>query len=120
MAPAHEALDGEDRVLGIGDRLAFRHLADQSFTALGERHDRRREPAAFGVGDDDRLAPFHDGDNGIGRAQVDTNDFAHVSHVLFERLGATSFVAHIGDGCIAVIIKSECNTVKAATAPAGV
>ena len=82
MAPAHEALDREDGVLGIGDRLALGDLADEPLAALGERHDRRREPAAFGVGDDDRLATFHDGHNGIGGAQVDTDDFAHVSRVL--------------------------------------
>ena len=83
VAPAHEALDREDGVLGVGDGLALRHLADEPFTALGERHDRRRQPAALGVGDDHRLATFHDGHNGIGGAQVDTNDFAHVSRVLY-------------------------------------
>ncbi len=35
-------------------------------------------PAAFRVGDDDRLAAFHDGDDGVGGAQVDADDFAHV------------------------------------------
>ena len=46
--------------------------------ALRERDDRRRQPAAFRVGDDDGLAAFHDGDHGVGGAQVDTDDFAHV------------------------------------------
>ena len=32
---------------------------------------------AFGVRDDDRLAAFHDRDDGVRRAQVDTNNFAH-------------------------------------------
>jgi hypothetical protein len=85
VAPTHEPFDREDRVFGIGHGLTLRHLADQPFTALGERDDRRRESAAFGVGDDHRLATFHDGDNRIGGAQVDTNDFAHVSHVLVAR-----------------------------------
>ena len=34
---------------------------------------------AFRVGDDDRLAAFHDRDDRVGRAEVDTDDFAHVS-----------------------------------------
>ena len=33
--------------------------------------------AAFLVGDDDRLAAFHDGDDGVGGAQVDPDDLAH-------------------------------------------
>ena len=74
---AHEPLDREDGVLGIGDRLALRHLADQPLTRLGEGDDRRRQPAAFRVGDDDRFAAFHDGDNRVGGAQVDADDFAH-------------------------------------------
>ena len=74
---AHEALDREDRVLGVGDRLALGDLADEPLAGLGERHDRRRQPAAFRIGDDDRLAAFHDGDDGVGGAQVDSDDFAH-------------------------------------------
>ena len=74
---AHEPLDREDGVLGIGDGLALGDLADEPLAGLCEGHDRRRQPAAFGVGDDDRLAAFHDGDDGVGGAQVDADDFAH-------------------------------------------
>ena len=45
-APAHEALDGEHRVLGIGDGLALGDLSDQPLARLGEAHDRRRQPPA--------------------------------------------------------------------------
>ena len=41
---AHEALDGEDGVLGLVTCLAFGDLADQPLALLGERHDRRRRP----------------------------------------------------------------------------
>ena len=34
-------------------------------------------PAALLVGDDDGLAAFHDGDDRVGRAQVDSDDLAH-------------------------------------------
>ena len=76
-AAAHEALDREDRVLRVGDGLPLGDLPDQPLAGLGERDDRRRQPPAFRIGDDDGLAAFHDGDDGVGRAQVDADDFAH-------------------------------------------
>ncbi len=36
-----------------------------------------RDAAAFGVRDDDGFAALHHRDDGVGRAQVDANDFAH-------------------------------------------
>src|SRR6185437_5818398 len=39
-APAHEALDGIDRALGVGDGLALGDLADEALAALGEGDDR--------------------------------------------------------------------------------
>ena len=44
---AHEALDRENRVLRIGDRLAFRGLTDESLAGLRERDDGRRRAGAF-------------------------------------------------------------------------
>ncbi len=38
--------------------------------------DRRRDPRAFLVDDDRRLAAFHDGDDRVGRAEVDSNHFS--------------------------------------------
>ena len=77
VAAPHEPLDGENRVLGVGDGLAFGHLAHQPLAALGERHDRRRGAGAFLIRDDRGLAGFHHGDAGIGRAQVDADNFSH-------------------------------------------
>ena len=94
-APAHEALDREDGVLGIRHRLPLRDLADEPLTVLGERHDRRRQPAAFRVGDDDGLAALHDCDHGVGGAQVDTDDFAHVLASSMRRCGSRT----LGDPC---------------------
>ena len=76
LAP-HEALDGEDGVLGVGDGLALGHGADQLFPGLGESHDGRGGAAALGVGDDGRLAAFQHGHGRVGRAQVDADDLAH-------------------------------------------
>ena len=83
VAPSHEALDRENRVLGIGYRLALRHLADEPFARLGKGHHRRREATAFRIGDHYGLTALHHGHNGVRGAQVDTDDFAHVSRVLF-------------------------------------
>ena len=79
---AHEALDREDGVLGVGDRLPLGHLADQPLARLRERHDRRRQAAALRVRDDDGLAAFHDRDDGVGGAEVDADDFAHDASIL--------------------------------------
>ncbi len=34
-------------------------------------------PPTFRIGDDDRLATLHDRDDGVGGAQVDSDDLAH-------------------------------------------
>ena len=77
-APAHEPLDREDGVLGVRHRLPLGDLPDEPFAGLGERDHGGRDAAAFGVGDDDGLAAFHDGHHGVGGAEIDADDFAHV------------------------------------------
>ena len=63
--------------LRIGDRLALRGLAHETFAGLRESHDGRSRAAAFRVGDHHRLAAFHDGHAGIGGAQINTENTAH-------------------------------------------
>ncbi len=75
VTAAHETLDGKNRVGGIGDGLAFGRLPHQALPALGESHYRGGGPIAFRVGDDFRLLPLHDGDAGIGRAQIYAENF---------------------------------------------
>ena len=70
---ADQALDREQGVLRVGDRLALGRLADQHFAVLGERDDRRRGAIAFAVLDHARLAAFHDRDAGIRGAEVDAD-----------------------------------------------
>ena len=84
VAPPHEALDGENGVLRVGDGLALGHLADQPLAALGEGHDRRRGAGSFLVGDDRGLAGLHHGDHRIGGAQVDANDLSHGMKILLD------------------------------------
>src|SRR5438270_3889276 len=57
--PPHEALAREDRVLGVGDRLPLRHLADQPLPVLRERDHGRRDATAFGGGNDDGIPTLH-------------------------------------------------------------
>jgi hypothetical protein len=63
---------------GLVTGLAFRHLTDQPLPRFGERHDRGRETAPLRVGDDDGLAALHHCHDGVGGAEVDADDFAHV------------------------------------------
>jgi hypothetical protein len=74
---AHEALDGEDRVLRIGHGLALGRRAHQPLPALRERHDRGRRAPAFRVRHHGRLAAFHDRHAGIRRSQIDAQYFCH-------------------------------------------
>ncbi len=77
-APAHKPLDRENRILGVCDGLAFRHLPNEPLAGFGERDDRRGGATALLVRDNRGLTALHDGDDGVRRAQIDTNNFAHV------------------------------------------
>ena len=83
VAPADQALDREDGLFRIGDRLALGRLADETLAVVGEGDDRRRRAHAFGVLDDFRRFAFHDGDARIGGAEVDADDLAHGSSSQF-------------------------------------
>jgi hypothetical protein len=65
---ADETLDGENRVFGVGDRLALGRLADEALAGLGEGDDRRGRARAFGIFENHRLAILHDGHAGVGGA----------------------------------------------------
>jgi hypothetical protein len=74
---AHQALDRVDRALGVGHRLAARHLPDQPLARGGEADHRRGRARAVGVGDHDGGVAVHHGDARVGRAQIDSDDAAH-------------------------------------------
>ncbi len=76
-AATHEALDRVDGVGRVGDRLALGQLADEALAGLGEGDDGGDGAAALGGRDDGGLAALHDGDDGVGRAEVDADDLAH-------------------------------------------
>src|SRR6185295_7401282 len=67
----------------IGDRLALGRLADETLAIVSEGDNRRRRPHAFGVLDNFRRLAFHDGNAGIGGAEVAADDLAHGSSSQF-------------------------------------
>src|SRR6266851_2229820 len=75
---AHEALDRVDGVLGVDGSLPARERADEPLTRLRECDHRWGGAGTFRVRDDDRLAAFHDGDDRVGRPQVDSYGFRHL------------------------------------------
>ena len=58
-----------------GSKLA--HRAHKALARLRKSHHRWRETSAFGIGDHHGLAAFHHGDDRVGGAQIDSDDFAH-------------------------------------------
>ena len=78
-ATAHEALDRINSVLRVGHRLPLCRLANQPLAGLGEGHNGRRSALTLAVGDDLGLAAFHNGDHGIGGAQIDADNLCHNS-----------------------------------------
>ena len=74
-----QALDREDGVGRIGDRLALGGLPHQHFVVLGEGDDGRRGTVSLAVFDDLGLVAFDHRHAGVGGAQINTDDFCHVS-----------------------------------------
>ena len=77
IAAPHESLNRINCVFRVGDRLPLGHLPHQAFASFGDRDDRRGRARTFLVGDDNRLAALHDGDDRIGRTQVNSNNLTH-------------------------------------------
>src|ERR1019366_5198310 len=77
-AAPHETFDGENRVLGVGDRLPFGHLPHQALSTLGERHNGRSGALAFLIGDYRRLPSFHYGHTRVRGAQIDAYNLSHL------------------------------------------
>ena len=77
VAPADQALDREDRVLGISDALPLRRLSDEDFAGIGKGNHRRGRPCPLRILDDFRLVAFHHGDARIGRSEIDSDCLSH-------------------------------------------
>ena len=77
VTTAHEALDGEDSVLGVGDCLVLCGLAHDAVAVLTEADHGRGGAVALGVDDDGRLAALENGHCGVGGTKVDAQDLRH-------------------------------------------
>src|SRR5690606_41031296 len=95
-AAAHEALGAVDGPLGVRDGLALRDLPDEHLALIVPRDDGRREAIALLVDDDLGLLAFHDGHDGVGRAQVDSDDLRHVSIPLIRSRALARSSADVG------------------------
>ena len=91
-ATAHEALDGIDRVLGIHDRLALGGLPHHPLAVLAERDHRRAQPSALRSSDHRRGPAFHDRHDAVGRAEVNTNDLRHGTHLSKPEIDCTDMI----------------------------
>ena len=94
MAPSHEPLDGEDRVLGIGDRLTLRNLPHEGLAFFRESHHRGGQTAAFLIGDDGRIAALHHRHYGVRRSEVNADHLRHVV-ILLSLTSLTSNESHV-------------------------
>ena len=75
---AHEALHGKNRILRIGDRLAFCNLSDEALALLCDGDDGRCRTGSFCIGDHNRFAAAHNRNAGVRGSKVDADHFAHV------------------------------------------
>ena len=88
VATAHEALDREDGVGGVGDGLVLGRLADDAVAVGAEADDGRGGAVALGVDDDGGVATLKDGHSRVGGTEVDTEDLvAHRMSLLLPGAG---------------------------------
>ena len=76
-APTDQALDREQRVLGVGYGLPLRRHADQHLAVLGVGHHRGGRAHPLLVLDHAGVLALHDGDAAVRRAEIDSDDLAH-------------------------------------------
>src|SRR5262249_17113699 len=76
VAAADQALDREERLFRVGDRLALGRLSDEALAVVREGHDGRGGPHAFRIVDDFPRLAFHPVDARIVRAEADPEDLA--------------------------------------------
>ena len=74
LSPLRTAPGGRSAASRSGPDASQDGGPDQPLAALSKRHHRRRGAAPLHVGDDDGLAAFHDRDDRVRRAEVDSDD----------------------------------------------
>src|SRR5690606_32941782 len=76
-----QALDRKQGVVRVGNGLALCALADEDLLVFGEGDDGRRGAITFRVLDNLGLSALLDRNAGVGCAEVDADDSAHVSNL---------------------------------------
>ena len=81
-AAAHQALNGVDGPSAVRSD-GLRAALPTMICALAsiERHHRRHQVGAVLAGNDTGLFAFHEGDQRVGGAEIDTDDFVAVRHL---------------------------------------
>ena len=95
IATAHEALDGEYSVCGVGDGLVLCSLADDAVAVRTESDDGRGRTIALSVDDNRGLAALEDCHSRVGGAKVDSKNLCH--NVRSFRWVPVSLPAHMLD-----------------------
>jgi hypothetical protein len=81
---AHPSLYGNDRAIGVHNRLTLGKLTHKALALLRKRDHRRSRPAPLRTGDDRDVIPLLDRHAAIGGAKVDSYYFsAYLCHVSF-------------------------------------
>ena len=97
IAASHKTLDRIDGILGIGHRLALGYLPHQAFACLGYAYHRWRCACPFLVGNDNGFSALHHGNHGIGGAQINADNLAHLFLRRFPVGGSTARVTIRGN-----------------------
>ena len=103
----HMPLDAGHGAPGVGGDLALGRTAYQPLAILCKSHHAGGGALALCIGDDHRLAALHHRHAGIGRAQINTDHFAHtVSSVFPRRVCGLFFLPFIlPDGCVYFLVQ---------------
>ena len=86
-AAADETLDGVDRAFGVEHLLIAGGFADDRLAVVEERDHRGHELLAVGRADDLRTAVTVHRDDGVGGAEIDSDDFGHLRVTLMAAAG---------------------------------
>ena len=86
---AHEALHRIDRALRVDQQPPLRFASDVDGAFVAKRHDGRHEAIALLVANDLGRAVLDIGDEGVGGAEIDADDFAHITAEATQRTQRT-------------------------------
>jgi hypothetical protein len=92
-AAADQALDREEGVLGLVTAWRLAGWPTRRSPFFGEGDHGGGGARALGVLDDPGVLAFHDGDAGIGRAEVDADDFVTIQVNATDKSAPFSFEA---------------------------